>query len=55
MTGDHANIKVPAYLEIIDIAGLIRSSHAGDGLGNTFLSHIHAVDGIFHVLSMLLF
>jgi obg-like ATPase 1 len=47
-------MQVPAYLEITDIAGLIRGAHAGDGLGNAFLSHIRAVDGIFHVLSMFL-
>jgi len=53
---DHGNsMQVPAYLEITDIAGLIRGAHAGDGLGNAFLSHIRAVDGIFHVLSMFLF
>lgn len=43
-----------AYLEINDIAGLVRGAHAGEGLGNAFLSHIRAVDGIFHVLSMFL-
>ncbi len=34
-----------------DIAGLVRGAHAGQGLGNNFLSHIRVVDGIFHVLS----
>lgn len=40
---------VPAYLEIVDIAGLVRGASSGEGLGNAFLSHIAAVDGIFHV------
>jgi len=42
--------KVPAVLQITDIAGLIRGASKGEGLGNAFLSHIKAVDGIFHVL-----
>lgn len=42
--------KVPAALQITDIAGLIRGASKGEGLGNAFLSHIRAVDGIFHVL-----
>jgi obg-like ATPase 1 len=41
--------RVPAYLTITDIAGLVKGASAGLGLGNAFLSHIAAVDGIFHV------
>lgn len=42
--------KVPAFLTVIDIAGLVKGASAGEGLGNAFLSHIKAVDGIFHVV-----
>ncbi|KAG6423581.1 hypothetical protein SASPL_113982 [Salvia splendens] len=42
--------RVSAFLEIHVIAGLVRGAHEGQGLGNNFLSHIRAVDGIFHVL-----
>lgn len=42
--------KVPAYLTVIDIAGLVKGASSGQGLGNAFLSHIRAVDGIFHVV-----
>ena len=42
--------KVPAYLTVIDIAGLVKGAAEGLGLGNAFLSHIRAVDGIFHVV-----
>uniref|UniRef100_A0A7S0R4X7 Obg-like ATPase 1 n=1 Tax=Chlamydomonas leiostraca TaxID=1034604 RepID=A0A7S0R4X7_9CHLO len=40
---------VSAYLEIWDIAGLVKGASKGEGLGNAFLSHISSVDGIFHV------
>lgn len=40
---------VPAVLTITDIAGLVKGAAEGQGLGNAFLSHIAAVDGIFHV------
>lgn len=42
--------KVPATLTITDIAGLVKGASEGAGLGNAFLSHIQAVDGIFHVV-----
>eukprot|EP00240_Pyramimonas_obovata_P004653 CAMPEP_0118931522 /NCGR_PEP_ID=MMETSP1169-20130426/7832_1 /TAXON_ID=36882 /ORGANISM="Pyramimonas obovata, Strain CCMP722" /LENGTH=403 /DNA_ID=CAMNT_0006874033 /DNA_START=123 /DNA_END=1334 /DNA_ORIENTATION=+ len=42
--------KYPAYLWLTDIAGLVRGAAEGAGLGNAFLSHIQAVDGIFHVV-----
>lgn len=40
---------VPAQLSVTDIAGLVKGAAEGQGLGNAFLSHISAVDGIFHV------
>lgn len=40
---------IPAYLTVIDIAGLVKGAAEGQGLGNAFLSHIKAVDGIFHL------
>lgn len=40
---------VPAFLEVWDIAGLVKGASEGAGLGNAFLSNISAVDGIFHV------
>lgn len=42
--------KVAATLTIYDIAGLVKGASEGAGLGNAFLSHIAAVDGIYHVV-----
>lgn len=42
--------RYPAYLHITDIAGLIKGASEGAGLGNAFLSHIQAVDGLYHVI-----
>ncbi|XP_059822662.1 obg-like ATPase 1 [Hypanus sabinus] len=41
--------KIPAFLNVVDIAGLVKGAHAGQGLGNAFLSHISACDAIFHL------
>lgn len=41
---------VPAAIEFIDIAGLVKGAAEGEGLGNQFLSHIREVDAILHVL-----
>lgn len=40
----------PATIEFIDIAGLIKGAHQGEGLGNQFLHHIREVDIILHVV-----
>jgi len=41
---------VPAAIKFIDIAGLIRGAHKGEGLGNQFLAKIREVDVIVHVV-----
>lgn len=41
---------VPAVVEFVDIAGLVKGASTGAGLGNQFLSHIREVDSIVHVL-----
>lgn len=40
----------PAFIEFVDIAGLVRGASRGEGLGNKFLSHIREVDAIIHVV-----
>ncbi|KAF8918049.1 P-loop containing nucleoside triphosphate hydrolase protein [Mucidula mucida] len=42
--------RIPAFLTCIDIAGLTAGASTGAGLGNAFLSHVRAVDGIFQVV-----
>jgi len=41
--------KVPAFLNVTDIAGLVKGASEGQGLGNAFLSHIKSCDAIFHL------
>ncbi|MCL2675398.1 MAG: redox-regulated ATPase YchF [Firmicutes bacterium] len=41
---------VPALIEFVDIAGLVKGASAGEGLGNKFLSHIREVDAVVHVV-----
>ena len=44
------NTLIPTTFEFVDIAGLVRGSSKGEGLGNKFLSHIREVDAIVHVV-----
>ncbi len=41
---------VPATVEIVDIAGLVKGASKGEGLGNQFLGNIRETDAILHVL-----
>jgi len=42
--------RVPAAVEFVDIAGLVKGASHGEGLGNQFLAHIREVDAIVHVV-----
>ena len=46
----HPKKVVPAVIEFVDIAGLVKGASRGEGLGNKFLSHIREVDAIVHVV-----
>ncbi len=41
---------IPAAVEFVDIAGLVKGASSGEGLGNKFLSHIREVNAICHVV-----
>ncbi len=41
---------VPAAVEFVDIAGLVKGASAGEGLGNKFLANIRETDAIVHVV-----
>ncbi|HSK99347.1 MAG TPA: redox-regulated ATPase YchF [Rubrobacteraceae bacterium] len=41
---------VPATVDFVDIAGLVRGASSGEGLGNQFLSHIRECDAVAHVV-----
>src|SRR3974390_920494 len=43
-------VIIPAAIEFVDIAGLVKGASAGEGLGNKFLSHIREVDALVHVV-----
>lgn len=41
---------VPAHVRFVDIAGLVRGAHRGEGLGNRFLGHVREMDALLLVL-----
>jgi ribosome-binding ATPase len=44
------NVIIPAAVEFVDIAGLVKGASQGEGLGNKFLTHIREVDAIVQVV-----
>jgi GTP-binding protein YchF len=46
----HSQKIVPAVIEFVDIAGLVKGASKGEGLGNQFLANIREVDAIVHVV-----
>jgi ribosome-binding ATPase len=49
---EHSKKIVPTIIEFVDIAGLVKDAHKGEGLGNQFLSHIREVDAIAQVVRL---
>src|SRR6266513_3048079 len=45
-----SNVLVPATVEFVDIAGLVRGSSKGEGLGNQFLANIRETDAVVQVV-----
>ncbi len=45
-----AKKTIPAAVELVDIAGLVRGASKGEGLGNQFLGHIRSVDAVLQVV-----
>jgi GTP-binding protein YchF len=43
-------VVIPAVIELVDIAGLVKGASQGEGLGNKFLTHIREVDAIVQVV-----
>ncbi len=52
MLGDmyHTKKIVPATIEFVDIAGLVKGASKGEGLGNQFLANLREGDAIVHVV-----
>lgn len=46
----HSKKILPAVIEFVDIAGLVKGASKGEGLGNKFLAHIREVDAVIHVV-----
>ena len=46
----HTKKIIPAAIEFVDIAGLVKGASKGEGLGNQFLANIREVDAIVHVI-----
>jgi GTP-binding protein YchF len=44
------NVVIPAVIEFVDIAGLVKGASQGEGLGNKFLTHVREVDAIVQVV-----
>jgi GTP-binding protein YchF len=46
----HTQVIIPAAIEFVDIAGLVKGASQGEGLGNKFLTHIREVEAIVQVV-----
>jgi len=49
-TASQSEKKIPTTIEFVDIAGLVKGAHKGEGLGNQFLANIREVDAIAQVV-----